>query len=326
MKKGIKLYVNRVYIMDGVDVFLPNYLRFVKGVVDAHDLPLNVSRELLQKNDTVEVIRQGCIKRVLDMLEKLAEDTEKYGLFWDAFGTTMKEGPVEDFANLERLQKLLRFTSTHGDKVSLDDYIARLPSDQKVIYYLTSESLEAARWSPHIEWFKKEGIEVLLMHDRIDEWLMGRMTSYQDYKMVSASDHTLEAPAEDSLDKTTSRDTSALLERLKAHFGDKVDQVVESQRLKDSPVCLVKAPDQLAPHMVKMLREAGQQVPEQKLRLAINPDHPFILRLLDTQDGPVFSDMADILLDQAILAEGGTIGHPMAFIAAMNRLVSGSEK
>ena len=322
MKKGIKLFVNRVYIMDGVDVFLPNYLRFIKGIIDAHDLPLNVSRELLQKNDIVDVIRQGCINRVLDMLEKLAQDSEKYQAFWNAFGATMKEGPVEDFANLERLQKLLRFHTTHGDMVSLEDYVARMLSGQKVIYYLTSESLEAAKWSPHLEWFKKEGIEVILMADRIDEWLVGRMNTYKDFKLVSATDHSEDAVATPDTEESSGRDVSALIEKLKAFYGDKVDSVVESRRLKDSPVCLVKGADQLAPHLVKMLREAGQSVPEQKLHLAINPQHPLVLRLLDISSQEVFNDFAQVLLDQAILAEGGNITHPMAFISAMNRLVA----
>lgn len=323
MKKGIKLFVNRVYIMDGVDVFLPNYLRFIKGIVDAHDLPLNVSREILQKNDIVDTIRQGCTKRVLDMIEHLAQDEEKYTTFWQAFGMTMKEGPVEDLANLERLQKLLRFTTTHGEMVSLDTYVARMKPDQKNIYYLTSESLEAARWSPHLEWFKKQDIEVILMADRIDEWLVGRMTTFKEITLLSATDHSVElSTADEAKEDDAQRDMTAVREKLKAYYGDKVQDVIESRRLMDSPVCLVKGTDQLAPHLVKMLREAGQSVPDQKMNLAINSAHPFIIRLADTDDEALFHDMAQVLLDQATLAEGGTLQHPMAFIQAINRLVS----
>lgn len=321
MKKGVKLFVNRVYIMDGVDVFLPNYMRFIRGVVDANDLPLNVSRELLQKNDVVDVIRQGCVKRVLDMIENLSKDAEKYKEFWNVFGTSMKEGPVEDAANLERLQKLLRFNSTHGEMVSLDDYIERMKPGQEHIYFLTAESEEAARWSPHLEWFRKQGLEVLLMSDRIDEWLMSRLSTYNDKKFKAITEHDLELPEDTASEDETVLDVGELVKRLKEFYGEEVQDVLESKRLTDSPACLVKSAEQLAPHLIKMLKEAGQTMPDQKLTLSINPKHAFVARLIDTQDEAVFSDLARVLMDQAVLAEGGTLTNPMAFIKSINRLV-----
>lgn len=322
MKKGVKLFVNRVYIMDGVDVFLPNYMRFIRGIVDASDLPLNVSRELLQKNETVEVIKQGCIKRVLDMIENLSKDDEKYKVFWNAFGTSLKEGPVEDTVNMDRLQQLLRFNSTHGDMVSLNAYVERMKPDQKHIYFLTAESEEAARWSPHLEWFKKRDIEVLLMSDRIDEWLMSRMNTFNDKSLKSITENDLELPdvQEDDEDEVV-RDVSELLTKLKAFYGDQIQDVIESKRLTESPACLVKGTEQLAPHLIKMLREAGQTVPEQKMTLGLNSKHAFITRLLDTSDDEKFADLARVLMDQAVLAEGGSLDHPMAFIQSINRLV-----
>jgi molecular chaperone HtpG len=195
--------------------------------------------------------------------------------------------------------------------------------DQKNIYYLTSESLEAARWSPHLEWFKKQDIEVILMADRIDEWLVGRMSTFKEITLLSATDHSVELPtADEAKEDNAQRDMTVVREKLKAYYGDKVQDVIESRRLMDSPVCLVKGTDQLAPHLVKMLREAGQSVPDQKMNLAINSAHPFIIRLADTDDEALFHDMAQVLLDQATLAEGGTLQHPMAFIQAINRLVS----
>lgn len=320
MKKGVKLFVNRVYIMDGVDVFLPNYLRFVRGVIDAAALPLNVSRELLQKNEVVDVIRQGCVKRVLDMLEKMTADPEQYAAFWKTFGAVLKEGPIEDSTHFDRLQGLLRFSSTEGDCVSLSDYLARMKPEQSHIYYLTAESEEAARWSPHLGWFRKHGVEVLLMHDRVDEWLMSRMTEFQGKQFKSVAQSDLELPSVPEEEEVV-RDLSGLLERLKAVYGDEVENVIENRRLVDAPVSLVKGAEQLAPHLIKMLRDAGQFVPDQKFTLGINPNHPVIVHLMSLEDEASFADLARVLLGQAILAEGGTLGQPMNFIQALNRIL-----
>lgn len=320
MKKGVKLFVNRVYIMDGVDVFLPNYLRFIRGVLDAADLPLNVSRELLQKNDTVEIIRQGCVKRILDMLEKMTADQELYTQFWNTFGAVLKEGPIEDATHFDRLQGLLRFSSTEGGLVGLAEYVGRMKPEQQHIYYLTAESEEAARYSPHLGWFRKHGVEVLLMHDRVDEWLMSRMTSFEgkEFKSVAQSDLELPSVVEE---EESVRDVASLLERLKKVYGEEVENVVENRRLTDAPVSLVKGAEQLAPHLIKMLRDAGQFVPEQKFILGVNPSHPVILHLMDTEDTKVFADLARVLLGQAVLAEGGTLQQPMQFIQALNSLL-----
>lgn len=325
--RGVQLYVKRVFIMDKAAELLPAYLRFFKGLVDTADLPLNVSREILQSNRTVDKIKSALVKRALDLLEDLATNRpEEYAKFWDTFGTVLKEGIVEDHANRERIAKLLRFHSTtQGDapKVSLTDYVARMPEGQKGIYYLTADSLSAAKSSPHIEGFRKRGYEVLLLADRIDEWLVSHLTEFDGKKLESVArgeaelDDVIETPEKAQQDAAY-KDT---VERIAKLLDAKVQSVRLSSRLTESPSCLVAADGGLSRRLEKMFQQAGEKMPVSKPILELNPDHPLLERIKATSDESVFADLAELLYDQALLAEGGQLEDPAAFVKRLNKLI-----
>lgn len=329
-RHGLKLYVRRVFIMDDAEQFLPRYLRFVKGVVDCNDLPLNISREILQNNKQVESIRSAITKRVLSMLEKLAqEEKEKYTTFWEQFGQVLKEGTVEDFANREQIGSLLRFSTTHTDHskqdISLDDYIVRMKPDQKKIYYITADTFTAAQHSPHLELFRKKGIEVLLLSDRIDEWLVGHLTEYKGKSLQSVAKGSLDA--EGLVDEETKQeqkkaeaDFSSLIADIKKALGDKVKDVRITQRLTESPACIVSDENALSGHMERILKAAGQQLPASKPILELNPNHSLIIRLKDIQDDTRLAEWSNVLLEQSILSEGGQLEDPAGFVGRLNRL------
>ncbi len=328
--RGLKLYVKRVFILDDAEQFLPLYLRFVKGVVDSSDLPLNVSRELLQADAEIEAMRAGIARRVLDLLAKLAkEEPEKYATFWKEFGQVLKEGVAEDSPNRERIAKLLRFASTHADlekqDQSLDDYLSRIKSGQKHIYYLTAETWNAARQSPHLERLRQHGVEVLLMHDRVDEWMLSYLGEYEgkSFQDVAAGDLDLGdlVPAADAAPIPAS---DALCDRLKEVLVDRVDGVKPTQRLAESPACLVRAAGEMSAQMRRLMEGAGQAPPSQRPTLEINPTHPLVVRLEATTDPEVFRDLALLLADQATLAEGGQLAEPGEFVRRMNRLLLGT--
>ena len=327
-RKGLKLYIKRVFIMDAAEELLPNYLRFVRGVVDADDLPLNVSREILQHNRQLERIKGACVKRVLDMIEKLSRDEpEKFAAFLKVFGNTLKEGIVEDAANRERIAKLLRFASTKGDgearTVSLDDYIARMAPGQEAIWYVTADSYRAAAGSPQLEAFRAKDIEVLLMSDRIDEWMLGHLREYvgKPLRHVAKGELPLDE-AEKQRQEEAAQAAAPLLERIRSLLGDEVEAVRVSARLTDSPSCLALSEWEMAPHLARLLREAGQEVPEQKPTLEINPQHPLVRRLLGEHDDARAGDLAHLLLEQAQLAAGAPLADPGAFLQRMNRLLA----
>lgn len=331
-KHGLKLYVQRVFILDDAKNLLPTYLRFVKGVVDSNDLPLNVSREVLQSSQTVDMIRSGCVKRILDLLGYLAEqEPDKYQKFWDAFGVVLKEGPAEDFANKDKIAGLLRFTSTQcEDKkqtMSLDQYIERMPEGQDKIYYVIADSYESAKHSPHLELFKDKGIEVLLLSDRVDEWLMSRLTEYQGKNLVSVARGDLDDSLKlDDTDSETSKQTEAdfedIVKRVKSVLSDRVKEVRLSKRLTSSASCIVADDDEMSANLRRMLLESGQSVPETKPILELNSKHPLLERLKSEMQDDRFADLSQVLLDQAILSEGGTLENPTSFIKRMNELVS----
>jgi molecular chaperone HtpG len=327
--RGLKLYVKRVFILDDAEQFLPLYLRFIKGVVDSSDLPLNVSRELLQTDADIEAMRSGIARRVLDLLAKLAKDEpEKYATFWKEFGQVLKEGIAEDSTNRDRIAKLLRFCSTHTDleqqDQSLDDYLSRLKPEQTHIYYLTAETWNAARHSPHLERLRKHGVEVLLMHDRVDEWMLSYLGEYEGktFQDVAAGDLDLGAlaPAEEA---APIEGADALCGRLKEILADRVDAVKTTQRLAESPACLVRAAGDMSAQMRRLMEAAGQGMPAQKPILEINPAHPLVMRLQATEDAGAFRDLAFVLADQATLAEGGQLAEPAEFVRRMNRLLLG---
>ena len=327
---GIKLYVKRVFIMDDAEQLMPNYLRFVRGVVDSDDLPLNISREILQHNRQIDTIRAASVKKILGMLESMASnDTEDYAIFWKEFGNVFKEGPAEDFANRERLLKLMRFASTHNDSdaqnVSLDDYIGRMQEKQDKIYYLTAESYVAAKNSPHLELFRKKGIEVLLMYDRVDEWMMSYVDEYDGKKLVSIAKGDLDlGDLEDKDEKKKARKAEKeykdLLKRMQETLGDKVKEVRISHRLTDSPSCLVVEEGAMALNMQKLLKQAGQHVPDLQPVLELNPEHMLVQRLRDEQDEERFADWCHVLFDQAMLSEGGQLEDPAGFVNRINAL------
>jgi molecular chaperone HtpG len=323
---GLKLYVKRVFIMDDAAAFLPNYLRFVKGVLDSSDLPLNISREILQSNRTVESIKNALTKRVLDMLEKIAKDnTEDYKKFWQAFGNALKEGVVEDIPNKENVAKLLRFASTHNhspeQNVGLDDYISRMKAEQDKIYFITGDSFSATKNSPHLEIFRQKGIEVLLLTDRIDEWVVSHLTEYQGKALQSVmkADLQLDTPEEKTEEKKA--EIEKVLSAMKTALGDRVKEVKVSHRLTESPACLVIDEHDLNPHLKRMLQQAGQFVPESKPILEVNPKHPLVAQLEGLIDTPNFQTWTDILFEQAILAEGGTLPDPADFVRKVNALL-----
>jgi molecular chaperone HtpG len=328
-RKGLKLYIKRVFIMDAAEELLPNYLRFVRGVVDADDLPLNVSREILQQNRQLEKIKAACVKRVLDLLEKVSRDEpERFATFLAGFGNTLKEGIVEDASNRERIAKLLRFASTKGEgaekSVSLDDYIGRMAVGQDAIWYVTADSYAAAAGSPQIESLKAKGIEVLLMSDRIDEWMLGYLTEYNGKRLrnVAKGDFPLDE-ADKAKQEAANEAAGPLLERTKGLLGDKVSEVRVSARLTDSPSCLALADFDLAPHLARLLREAGQDVPESKPALELNPEHPLVKRLAAEGDDSKAGDLANLLLEQAEITAGAQLTDPAAFVQRMNRVLLG---
>lgn len=329
--RGLKLYVQRVFIMDDAEQFLPVYLRFVRGVIDSNDLPLNVSREILQDSAVTRSLKSAVTKRVLDMLEKLAkEDPEKYQKFWDQFGQVMKEGPAEDFANREQIARLLRFASTHTGEakqnVSLEDYVARMQNGQKAIYYLTAESFAAAKNSPHLEIFRKKGIEVLLLTDRIDEWLVSYLSEFDGKPLKNISKGELDLGDLDDQDARKEVEAAAekakpFLDRLKKVLDERVSDVRLTHRLTDSPACVVLNEHDLGPQMAQILKAAGQEVPQGKPVLEINPSHPLIQKMQSDMDEQLFNDWAMLLFEQAQLSERGTLDDPAAFAKRLNRLL-----
>jgi len=328
-RKGLKLYIKRVFIMDAAEELLPNYLRFVRGVVDADDLPLNVSREILQHNRQLERIKAACVKRVLDLIEKLAKDEpEKFATFYKAFGNTLKEGISEDANNRERIARLLRFASTKGDgtaqSVSLDDYIGRMAVGQDAIWYITADSYKAAAGSPQLEAFKAKGIEVLLMSDRIDEWMIGSLSEYDGKKLksVAKGDVPLDEADKKKQEEAT-KEAEPLLKKLKELLGDRVGDVKVSARLTDSPSCLALSDYEMAPHLARLLREAGQDMPESKPTLEINPQHALLKRVEAEADEAKAKDLATLLLEQAEIAAGAQLPDPSAFVQRMNRVLLG---
>ncbi|WP_134795621.1 molecular chaperone HtpG [Shigella boydii] len=329
-KHGLKLYVQRVFIMDDAEQFMPNYLRFVRGLIDSSDLPLNVSREIFQDSTVTRNLRNALTKRVLQMLEKLVkDDAEKYQTFWQQFGLVLKEGPAEDFANQEAIAKLLRFASTYTDSsaqtVSLEDYVSRMKEGQEKIYYITADSYAAAKSSPHLELLRKKGIEVLLLSDRIDEWMMNYLTEFdgKPFQSVSKVDESLEKLA-DEVDESAKEAEKALtpfIDRVKALLGERVKDVRLTHRLTDTPAIVSTDADEMSTQMAKLFAAAGQKVPEVKYIFELNPDHVLVKRAADTEDEAKFSEWVELLLDQALLAERGTLEDPNLFIRRMNQLL-----
>ena len=333
-RKGLKLYIKRVFIMDAAEELLPNYLRFVRGVVDADDLPLNVSREILQHNRQLERIKGACVKRVLDLIEKLATDEpEKFATFYKAFGNTLKEGISEDASNRERIAKLLRFASTGTQShpgagaqqnVSLDDYIGRMAVGQDAIWYVTADSHAAAAGSPQLEAFRAKGIEVLLMFDRIDEWMIGYLGEYEGKKLKNVAKGELPLDeAEKQQQEEAAKQAEPLLKKLKELLGERVGEVKVSARLTDSPSCLALSDYEMAPHLARLLREAGQELPESKPTLEINPRHALLKRVEGEADEARAKDLATLLLEQAEIAAGAQLADPAAFVQRVNRVLLG---
>jgi len=326
---GIKLYVQRVFIMEDAEKLMPRYLRFVRGLIDSKDLPLNVSREILQGSKVIDSIRSGSVKKILGMLEKIAKnDPEKYQKFWQEFGKVMKEGPAEDFANREKIGKLLRFATTHsGDEeqnVSLDDYIGRMQEGQDKIYYIAADSHAAAKNSPHLEIFRKKGIEVLLLSDRVDEWLTSHLMEFEDKKMQSVAKGELDLGTDEESEKeleAKAKSAEKLLKRMKKALQEKVEDVRVTNRLTDSPACIVLNEQDMAMHMQRLLKEAGHELPSSKPILEINPDHPIVKKLDTEKSKKKFADWSDILFDQALLAEGGQLDDPAGFVAKLNEML-----
>ncbi len=328
-RHGIKLYVQRVFIMEDSEKLMPRYLRFVRGLIDSNDLPLNVSREILQGSKVIESIRSGSTKKVLGMLEKIAKnDPEKYQKFWQEFGRVLKEGPAEDIANREKIAKLLRFATTHSDSeeqtVSLDDYIGRMQEGQEKIYFIAADSHAAAKNSPHLEIFRKKGIEVLLLSDRVDEWLTSHLMEYDGKKLQSVAKGELDLGDDEASEKELEKKSKAaekLLKRMKDALQDKVEDVRVTNRLTDSPACIVLNEQDMAMHMQRILKDAGHDLPSSKPILEINPDHPIVKKLGGEKSKKKFADWSDILFDQALLAEGGQLDDPASFVAKLNKML-----
>lgn len=329
--RGLKLYVQRTFIMDDAEQFLPLYLRFVKGVVDSNDLSLNVSREILQKDPNIDAMRSALTRRVLDMLDKLAKnDPEKYATFWREFGQVLKEGPAEDFSNRDRIAKLMRFSSTHTDKdvqdQSLDDYVSRMKDGQKKIYYVVAENFATAKNSPHLEIFRKKGIEVLLMYDRVDEWMVSSLMEYdgksfQDVAKGALDLGELDSEEEKKQQEETAKELEGLLERSKKVLADRVEDVRITHRLTESPACLVLGEHELGLQMRRIMEAAGQKVPDSKPCLELNPEHPLVKKLDQEPDEERFADLAQILFDQAQLAAGGQLDDPGSYVQRLNKLL-----
>ena len=330
-RKGIKLYVRRVFIMDDAEQLMPAYLRFVRGVIDSSDLPLNVSREILQQSRDVEAIRNGSVKKVLGLLDDIAEnDKEKYAKFWAAFGRVLKEGAGEDHANKERIAKLLRFASTHADTdaqdVSFADYVARMKEGQDKIYFITADSFAAAKNSPHLEIFRKKGIEVLLLSDRVDEWVVSGITEFEGKPLVSVAKGdldlgTLEDEAEKEAQKQEAETFKDLTDRIAKAIGEQVKEVRVTHRLTDSPACLVADEHSMGMNLERLLKAAGQQVGGSKPILEVNPQHAIVQRLKAESDEARFGDWSRVLFDQALLAEGGQLEDPASFVKRVNQLM-----
>lgn len=331
-KHGVKLYVRRVFIMDEADKLMPRYLRFIKGVVDADDLPLNVSREILQHSKKIDSIRNANVKRVMTLLEKMAKnDAEDYQAFWDTFGKVLKEGPAEDAANAERIAGLLRFVSTtSGDgaeNVSLESYIERMQDEQQKIYYMTADSIAAAKYSPHLEVFKKNDIEVLLLTDHVDEWLVSHLNEYKGKQLQSVAKgevdlENLKSDEQKKSHKKSSKKHEKFLKRLKKAMGGKVKEVRLSQRLTESPACLVVEDHDMSQNLARVLQQMGQDAPPTIPTLEINLDHPVVSKLKSTQEQQEFEDLSSVIFDQALLAEGGKLEDPAGFVRRLNGLLS----
>ena len=330
-KHGLKLYVQRVFIMDDAEQFMPNYLRFMRGLIDSNDLPLNVSREILQDNKTTAALRKALTKRSLQMLEKLAkEDADKYQQFWKEFGLVLKEGPAEDFGNKEAIAKLLRFASTHNDSseqtVSLEDYVARMKEGQKAIYYITADSYVAAKNSPHLELFNKKGIEVLLLSDRIDEWMLSYLTEFDGKPLQTITKADLDLgdladKEENEAQKEQDKAFDSFIERVKNLLGERVKEVRLTHRLTDTPAVVSTGNDQMTTQMAKLFAAAGQPVPEVKYTFELNPEHHLVKKVADIADEAEFADWVELLLEQAMLAERGSLENPAAFIKRVNKLL-----
>lgn len=333
-KHGVKLYIRKVFITDDAEQLMPRYLRFIKGIIDANSLPLNVSREILQQSKQINTIKSGAVKKVLGMLENLAKnEPEKYETFWKEFGNVIKEGPIEDHANKDRVAKLLRFSSTHTDNskqdVSLEDYVSRMKEGQDKIYYVTADSFAAAKNSPHLEIFRKKGIEVLLLSDRIDEWLVSSLSEFDGKHLQSVAKGDLDLGALDSEEdkkaqEEISHDFESVLKQIKEVLADKVSEVRLSHRLTESPACLVSDVYGMSLNMERIMKEAGQSMNfGSKPIFELNPTHPLVSKLKDEQDDTRFADLTHILFDQAILAEGGQLDDPAAFVHKLNGLLQG---
>lgn len=328
--RGLKLYVQRVFIMDEAEQFLPLYLRFVRGVVDSSDLPLNVSREILQKDPTIDSMRSALTKRVLDMIEKLSSDEDQYQAFWDEFGQVLKEGPAEDFSNKEKIAGLLRFATTESDgpvqNQSLSAYIERMKPEQENIFYVAAENYHTAANSPHLEIFRKKGIEVLLLHDRIDEWLVSHLAefdgkSFQDVAKGELDLGDLEDEQEKEAQEKVEQNYKGLVEKITELLKDDVSEVRMTHRLTDSPACLVVSEDDMGMQMRRVLESAGQAVPENKRIFELNPEHPLVEKLNDEVDMDRFNDLALVLYDQSMLAEGSQLDEPANYVSRLNKLL-----
>jgi molecular chaperone HtpG len=330
-RHGIKLYVRRVFIMDDAENLMPQYLRFVRGLVDSDDLPLNVSREILQKNKFIDGIRSASVKKVLGLLENMARDEpEQYAEFWSQYGAVIKEGPAEDYANRERIAKLLRFSSTHtGSKtqnVTLEDYVGRMQDGQEKIYYITADSYAAASNSPHLEVFRKKGVEVLLLNDRVDEWLVSHLSEFDGKQLVSVARGDLDLgklQGKDEVEaaKQAEGEFKDLVERVQEKLGDAVKEVRVSHRLTDSPSCLVLDAHDMPVHLRQIMKQAGHAIPDSKPILEINPGHVLVERLAAETDDDRFAEWSKLLFEQAMLSEGGHLDDPVAFVKRMNALL-----
>jgi molecular chaperone HtpG len=326
--RGLKLYVQRTFIMDDAEQFLPMYLRFVKGVIDSNDLPLNVSREILQQDASVDSMRSAVTKRVLDMLSKLAK-SDDYATFWSEFGQVLKEGPAEDFANKEKIAKLLRFATTHTDAEtqdqSLEDYVGRMQEGQDKIYYVVAENFNTAKNSPHLEFFRKKGIEVLLLSDRVDDWLMNHLQDFDGKQFQDVARGALDLDSDNEEEKAEQeklqKDSEALVERMAKVLEDKVAEVRATARLTESAACLVVGDFDMGAQMRRIMEAAGQEVPESKPILEINPGHPLLTMLDKEPDEDRFADLTSIIFDQANLAEGGQLDDPAAYVSKLNKLL-----
>jgi len=328
-RNGIKLYVQRVFILEDTEQLMPRYLRFVRGLIDSNNLPLNVSREILQGSKVIDSIRTGSVKKVLGMLEKVAKnDPEKYQKLWTEFGKALKEGPAEDTSNRERIAKLLRFSTTHNDSedqtTSFDEYISRMQEGQEKIYFIAADSHSAAKNSPHLEIFKKKGIEVILLSDRVDEWLTSHLMEFDGKKLQSVAKGELDLGTDEDSEKELEEKTKAsekLVKRMKKSLDKKVEEVRVSNRLTDSPACIVLNEQDMAMHMQRIMKEAGHAMPSSKPILEINPDHPIVKKMDSEKSKKKFDDWSDILFDQALLAEGGQLEDPASFVAKLNKML-----